>query len=114
MMLRRSGTTPRELGCCLPSTTSPRPDPLLQQHQQRKNASHLVSVLVTLRVTPLDVADDHARKQVNSLAILRRRDLNDLGLSESQGERPLRRLSLSRLPVHACTTATSSARREAR
>lgn len=52
------------------------------------------------------VADDHRGKQVNGLSLLVGHDRDDLGFGERQGERPLRRSSLSRLPVHAPHTAT--------
>jgi hypothetical protein len=38
------------------------------------------SVVIALRAIPLNEVDDHAREQVNGLAVLCRRDLDDLGL----------------------------------
>jgi hypothetical protein len=54
---------------------------------------------------PHQEVDDHARKQVNGLAVLSRRDLDDLGLGQGQPERPPRPTLPSRPSVHACTTS---------
>jgi len=48
---------------------------------------HPGSVVIALRTIPLNEVDDHAREQVNGLAVLCRRDLDDLGLSQRQPER---------------------------
>jgi hypothetical protein len=66
--------------------------------------------VIALRTIPLNEVDDPAREQVNGLAVLCRRDLDDLGLGQRQPERPLRLTLLSRLIVHACTTSGPSSR----
>jgi hypothetical protein len=54
---------------------------------------------IPLNTIPLNEVDDHAREQANGLAVLCRRDLDDLGLGQRQPERPLRIALLSRLIV---------------